>query len=87
MTKQEMLDKFRAYNPSQDITILEKAYDFAQKAHSGQLRASGDPYFENHCMAVADILLDHKLDIETICAGLLHDILEDTPYKVADLEK
>jgi len=87
MTKEEMLEKFKSYNPAQDASVLERAYDFGAKAHAGQLRASGDPYFENHCMAVAEILLDHKLDIETVSAGLLHDILEDTKYNAADLEK
>lgn len=87
MTKEEMLGKFRSYNPNQDTKLLEEAYDFAKKAHEGQKRASGDPYFDNHCMAVVEILLDHKLDMETLCAGILHDILEDTEYKVVDLEK
>ncbi|MGB2578325.1 GTP pyrophosphokinase [Elusimicrobium simillimum] len=87
MTKQEMLEKFKSYNPTQDTDLLERAYEFGRKAHEGQMRASGDPYFDNHCMAVVEILLDHKLDMETLCAGLLHDILEDTKYKVADMEK
>lgn len=80
-----MLAKFKSYNPNQDVSLLEKAYSFAQKAHEGQLRASGEPFF-NHCCAAADILLDHKLDIETVAAGLLHDTVEDTPVTKAEVE-
>ncbi|WP_424245628.1 GTP pyrophosphokinase [Elusimicrobium posterum] len=83
----EIVEKFKAYNPSQDTEVIEKAYNFAKKAHDGQKRASGEPFFEYHCIPVVEILLDHKLDMETICAGLLHDIIEDTKYKVIDMEK
>ena len=58
--------------------MIEKAYHFSQRAHQGQARESGAPYFE-HPYEVALILADLELDMETIVAGLLHDVLEDTP--------
>ncbi|MBI3300058.1 MAG: bifunctional (p)ppGpp synthetase/guanosine-3',5'-bis(diphosphate) 3'-pyrophosphohydrolase [Elusimicrobia bacterium] len=74
----EMLDKVRAYSPHADLAPLEKAYAYSLKAHEHQARASGEHYFV-HCAAVADSLIDFKLDLPTVCAGLLHDVLEDTP--------
>lgn len=59
-----------------DIALIEKAYHRAEKAHEGQTRKSGEPYFI-HCVAVASILADLKLDSEAIAAGLLHDVIED----------
>ena len=59
-----------------DIALIEKAYHRAEKAHAGQTRKSGEPYF-THCVAVASILADLKLDAEAISAGLLHDVIED----------
>ncbi len=78
MEKQELLEKFIAYAPHVDTAILAKAYDFSIKAHANQERASGEHYFV-HCGAVAESLVDWKMDLPTICAGLLHDVLEDTP--------
>ena len=57
-----------------------------QKAHKHQKRESGEPYF-THCYHVADILLDFKMDEETICAGLLHDTVEDTGVTAEELKK
>ncbi|MBI2362607.1 MAG: bifunctional (p)ppGpp synthetase/guanosine-3',5'-bis(diphosphate) 3'-pyrophosphohydrolase [Elusimicrobia bacterium] len=74
----EMLDRVRAYSPHADLAPLEKAYAFSIKAHENQARASGEHYFV-HCAAVAESLIDFKLDLPTVCAGLLHDVLEDTP--------
>lgn len=74
----ELLERFKAYSPHVDTGLLEKAYQFSQKAHADQNRASGEHYFI-HCSAVADTLVDFKLDLPTIAAGLLHDVLEDTP--------
>jgi GTP pyrophosphokinase len=73
----ELTDQIKAYLPETDISIVAKAYNFAQNAHKGQLRASGEEYF-THCEATALILTELKLDIETISAALLHDVLEDT---------
>src|SRR3989338_9852245 len=78
MDKRELLDKFAAYAPHIDTAMLAKAYDYATKAHADQERASGEHYFV-HCDAVAVSLVEWKMDLPTICAGLLHDVLEDTP--------
>ncbi|TPW18752.1 MAG: GTP pyrophosphokinase [Elusimicrobia bacterium] len=74
----EMLEKVRAYSPHADLAPLEKAYTYSLKAHEHQARASGEHYFV-HCSAVAETLIDFKLDLATVCAGLLHDVIEDTP--------
>ena len=64
--------------PADDLALIEKAYHFAEEAHRDQKRASGEPYF-SHCYSVAELLADLHMDSHSICAGLLHDILEDTP--------
>jgi len=63
--------------PPEDLALIGKAYHFSEEAHKGQKRASGDPYF-SHCIAVTKLLADLQMDSSSICAGLLHDILEDT---------
>jgi len=78
MEKQELIEKFSAYAPHVDTAILAKAYDYSISAHAHQERASGEHYFI-HCDAVAATLVEFKMDLPTICAGLLHDVLEDTP--------
>jgi len=76
MELEELLKKFREYS-SQDTTLLEYAWNYSSEAHQEQRRASGEKYFV-HCAAVAEILVDYKMDLETIAASLLHDVLEDT---------
>ena len=76
-TLSDLLAKFKEYSPNQDTSLIEKAYHFAQNAHKDQKRESGEPYF-THCCHVANILMDFNLDADTICAGLLHDTVEDT---------
>lgn len=66
--------------------FLWKAYSFGKEAHKGQLRRSGEPYF-SHCVEVATILAEMKLDPVTISAALLHDVVEDTGYTLKDVEK
>lgn len=83
---QALLKKFKEYNPNQDTSLIEKAYYFAQKAHANQKRESGEPYF-THCCHVASILMDFNLDADTICAGLLHDTVEDTSITLEDLKR
>ena len=73
----ELIASIRKYHPSDDITMVEKAYYFACKAHEGQFRKSGEPYII-HPICVAIILAELELDKESIIAGLLHDVLEDT---------
>jgi len=74
-----------SYSPSADLSIIRKAYEFAKEAHSGQHRISGE-LFIFHPLEVAKILADLELDLPTIAAGLLHDVVEDTPYTIEDIE-
>jgi len=73
----ELVDMVRAYDPSANEALLNKAYVFATKAHGDQMRHSGDPYYA-HPIEVAGILATLKLDVASICTALLHDVLEDT---------
>ena len=72
-----LIKRVRKYHPSDDISLIEKAYNQAAEAHHGQLRKSGEPYII-HPLCVAIILADLEMDKETIAAGLLHDVVEDT---------
>lgn len=74
---QELIDSVRKYHPSDDISMIEKAYKIAYDAHKDQRRKSGEPYII-HPLCVGIILADLELDKETIVAGLLHDVVEDT---------
>ena len=65
-------------------TLIQHAYEVAERAHGEQTRASGEPYV-NHCVAVAKILSDMNLPAPVIAAGLLHDTVEDTALTLADL--
>ena len=67
-------------------SLIAKSYAFAEKAHAGQKRVSGEPYFE-HPKKVAGYLLEWNMDEETVAAGLLHDVAEDTKYGVPDIKK
>ncbi len=82
---QELIDKIKKYAPNGDIDLIEKAYYYAKNAHDGQLRKSGEPYFI-HPIAVANILCNMELDMQTIAAGLLHDVVEDTEYTYEDIK-
>lgn len=79
------IDQISGGDP-QAIDLIRRAYEFAQKAHEGQKRSSGEPYF-NHCIATAQTLIEMKLDPKTIAAGLLHDVAEDTKYTILDIKK
>ena len=72
----KLIDSIRRYHPNEDMSLVEKAYNFAKTAHQDQKRKSGEPYF-NHPYAVSLILADLMLDATTIAAGLLHDCVED----------
>lgn len=85
-TKDEIIDKIRGYNADVDDALIATAYDFAQKAHEGQMRASGDPYFI-HPAEVAYSLTAFKLDTATIITALLHDTVEDTEVTLDDVEE
>ncbi len=81
---QELINRVRKYHPSTDISMIEKAYHIARDAHEGQLRKSGEPYVI-HPISVAIILADLELDKETIVAGILHDVVEDTVMSDEDV--
>ncbi|MGL5651486.1 MAG: RelA/SpoT family protein [Paraclostridium sp.] len=83
---QELIEKIKRYAPNGDLDLIEKAYYYGKKAHEGQLRKSGEPYFI-HPIAVANILCDMELDMQTISAGLLHDVVEDTEFTYEDIKK
>jgi GTP pyrophosphokinase len=79
-----LLNKMEEYHPSSDFKLVIDAYNLAKEAHEGQKRKSGEPYII-HPVAVASILADLEMDRETIAAGILHDIIEDTEYTYDDL--
>jgi GTP diphosphokinase / guanosine-3',5'-bis(diphosphate) 3'-diphosphatase len=79
-----LLDRVQIYHPTADLEAIRKAYDFAEVAHRPQKRRSGEPYF-THPASVAGIITDLKLDTASVCAGLLHDVVEDTPATLADI--
>ena len=74
---QDLIASIQRYHPSDDISMVEKAYRLAFEAHKDQKRKSGEPYII-HPLCVAIILADLELDKETIVAGILHDVVEDT---------
>ncbi|HBK06418.1 MAG TPA: bifunctional (p)ppGpp synthetase/guanosine-3',5'-bis(diphosphate) 3'-pyrophosphohydrolase, partial [Acetobacteraceae bacterium] len=77
--------KILDYDPKADTGLIDAAYDLAEKAHSTQRRENGDPYF-THPVAVADILAGYHLDVASIATALLHDVVEDTSYKLSEIE-
>ena len=72
-----LIKRIKKYHPSADLSMIEKAYQIANDAHTGQVRKSGEPYII-HPLYVAIILAELEMDKETIVAGLLHDVVEDT---------
>ncbi|MFC2953674.1 RelA/SpoT family protein [Marinicaulis aureus] len=82
----ELVDRVKAYDPDADEDMLNKAYVYAMKAHGGQTRASGDPYF-SHPLAVAAILTSLRADPATVATALLHDVVEDTDATTEDIRK
>ncbi len=82
----EILDKVSPLYSEKEIKTLQKAYVFAAQAHKGQIRRSGEPYL-SHPLEVANILADMKLDVTTLTAGLLHDVLEDTDVTAPELKQ
>ena len=83
----DIIDKIADYVPDADLDIVKRAYIYSARVHEGQVRLSGEPYL-SHPLEVAGILADMKLDPESIAAGLLHDVIEDTsatPEEIKDL--
>jgi len=83
---QKLIDAIHEYHPSTDLSLVEKAYHLADDAHRGQLRKSGEPYII-HPLCVAITLAELELDKETIIAGLLHDVVEDTVCTLEELKE
>ena len=81
----ELIERVRAYDPSADEALLNRAYVYAVRMHGSQKRASGDPYFA-HPIEVAGILTDYRLDTATIVTALLHDVIEDTEVTRSDID-
>jgi GTP pyrophosphokinase len=82
----DIIDRVRAYQPAADVGIIKRAYEYSENAHAGQKRKSGDPYFI-HPASVAGIITELKLDTASVCAALLHDVVEDTLATTKDLER
>lgn len=86
MNRRQFLDEALSQNPHANTELIGKAYDFAKKAHEGQKRYSGEEFFA-HLTDVANILVQWRQDSQTVAAGLLHDILEDTKTSAEELKK
>ncbi len=85
-TIDDLLNKIKSYYPTADTEFIRRAFEFSEKAHSGQIRRSGEPYI-SHPLGVAAILADLHLDLATVATGLLHDTVEDTDVTLKDIEK
>jgi GTP pyrophosphokinase len=83
-TANPLIDRMRGYDPHVDGERLERAFELGKTAHAGQLRASGEPYF-THPVAVANLLIDMRLDVDTVITALLHDTVEDCGVELATL--
>src|SRR5579864_4228051 len=82
----ELLRDMRENRPNDDLELVRKAYEFSQKTHAGQHRASGEPYLV-HPLEVALVLAEMKMDGVAVAAGLLHDSVEDTSVTIVDIRK
>jgi guanosine-3',5'-bis(diphosphate) 3'-pyrophosphohydrolase len=85
-TLEELCERVRGYFPTADLSIIQKAYEYSEKAHQGQIRRSGEPYI-SHPLGVAAILAELHLDLATISTGLLHDTVEDTHATLEEIER
>ena len=83
---QTLIEQIPKYQPGADLDLVTRAYRFSEASHQGQQRASGEPYL-SHPLEVANLLVNFKMDVTTVTAGLLHDVLEDTAATKADLER
>jgi guanosine-3',5'-bis(diphosphate) 3'-pyrophosphohydrolase len=81
-----ILDQVRSYHPAANTELINKAYVYSARAHDGQARKSGDPYFI-HPVSVADIITKLRLDSASVCAALLHDVVEDTQVTEAEIQR
>src|SRR6202050_3783929 len=82
----ELRDKVHRQRPGDDLELLRRAYDFAAEQHKSQLRRSGEPYL-SHPVEVAHLLADMRLDVTSLCAALLHDVVEDTKIPLGKISE
>jgi len=82
----DIIDKINEYHPEADLDIIERAYIYSARVHAGQVRLSGEPYL-SHPLEVAGILSDMKLDVHSVAAALLHDVIEDTQAVPEEIEE
>jgi GTP pyrophosphokinase len=82
----DLLRRVGEYRPADDLEPLRRAYEFSARQHAAQQRASGEPYL-SHPLEVTHLLAEMRMDITTLCVGLLHDVVEDTPASIATLEQ
>src|SRR6202142_687815 len=82
----ELMRKLRENRPNDDLNLVKRAYEFSQKHHAGQLRASGEPYLV-HPLEVGNVLADMRMDAVSIAAGLLHDSVEDTSVTTVEIRQ
>jgi len=82
----DIIEKINEYNSDADLGVIERAYIYSARVHEGQVRLSGEPYL-SHPLEVAGILTDMKLDVISVAAGFLHDVLEDTNAVPQDIEQ
>ena len=82
----QLIQRVKAYQPSVDPELIQRAYDYSFRMHAGQVRKSGQPYIV-HPVGVASILADLRLDAASVCAGLLHDVVEDTLATTDEIQK
>jgi guanosine-3',5'-bis(diphosphate) 3'-pyrophosphohydrolase len=85
-TLEQISEQIKSYNPSADLTAIEEAYDFAEIAHEGQVRRTGEP-FVHHPLEVCLILAELHMDTATLIAALLHDVVEDSGVPLAEIRK
>ncbi|MFZ5652673.1 MAG: RelA/SpoT family protein [Bacillota bacterium] len=85
MTIDDLVQKLIHYNPKADLALIRRAYGFAEEAHRGQRRISGEEYI-THPLSVAMILAELEMDLETLLAGILHDVVEDTAFTLDQIK-
>ena len=86
ITLTDFRSKILQYNSEANLELLGRSYYYSKKSHKRQTRLSGEPFFV-HCQETANILINLRMDIPTICAGLLHDVLEDTEYHYSEIKQ
>ncbi|HFB06848.1 MAG TPA: bifunctional (p)ppGpp synthetase/guanosine-3',5'-bis(diphosphate) 3'-pyrophosphohydrolase, partial [Chloroflexi bacterium] len=85
MEANELIEKVSTYLPDDKVAVVRTAYEFAARAHHGQVRKTGEPYLE-HPLSIAMDLADFHLDADTIVAALLHDVPEDCGVSLNEVE-